>query len=320
MAVAEVVTYGECMLLMVAEPGVPLARARSFRRSVAGAEGNVAIGLARLGHAVRWLGRVGADPAGEAVLTDLRAEGVDLSHAQTDERYPTGVLIRDSHPARAIDVQYHRAGSAACHPSDGWPGPGTLDGARLLHLTGITPMLSEDTRRATGRLLETARERGVTVSFDPNVRRKLGDADRWREVVGPLLRRADILLAGAEELELLTGRRAAEAVADLRADGVGTVVVKNPDRSATAVTAEGSWNRPAFDVPVVDPVGAGDAFAAGFLSATLRGLGPERALAEGATVAALTIQSVTDAEGLPSASQRDRALAAFIDGGETVHR
>lgn len=312
----DVVTCGEVMLLMVAEPGVPLARARSFRPSIAGAEGNVAVGLARLGHSVRWLGRVGADPAGESVMAELRAEGIDLSHAEVDSGRPTGLLVRDSHPARAIDVMYHRAGSAAAHLAPDWPAPAVLSGARLLHLTGITPMLSEQAASATGRLLRLARQQGLTVSFDPNIRYKLGDAARWRHVVGPLLNQADLVLSGADELEVLTGLPRAESVSSLLESGVGTVVVKNADKSANAVTASGDWTRAAFDVPVTDPVGAGDAFAAGFLSATLRGLAPLQALTHGAAVAAMVVQSVTDVEGLPTSGQ----LSRFITGGEAIHR
>src|SRR4051794_12898586 len=109
----EAITCGEAMLLMLAEPGMPLDHAVSFRRSVAGAESNVAQGLARLGHWARWIGRVGDDPVGEAVLRALRADGVDVSGAEMDPRAPTGLLLRDSHAQRAIDVQYYRSGSAA---------------------------------------------------------------------------------------------------------------------------------------------------------------------------------------------------------------
>lgn len=182
---AEVVVCGEAMLLMLAEPGVPLEHALAFRRSIAGAESNVAAGLARLGHSVRWLGRVGDDPAGRAVLAQLRAQGVDSSYAITDPEAPTGVLMRDSHPARAIDVQYLRTGSAASRMSPNELEPRMFEGARLVHITGITPMLSDSAHRATLRLFELARAADATVSFDPNIRHKLGSPDRWREVVTP---------------------------------------------------------------------------------------------------------------------------------------
>ncbi|MEU1664341.1 sugar kinase [Streptomyces sparsogenes] len=316
----DVVTCGEAMLLLLAEPGVPLERAVHFRRSVAGAESNVAMGLARLGHRARWLGRVGADPAGRAVLRELRAEGVDVAHAGVDEQAPTGLLLRDSHPHRAIDVQYYRSGSAGSRLAPEHIPPEAVAGARLVHISGITPMLSPTAAAATDRLVELARAAGAEVSFDPNVRRKLGGAAQWAQTAGRLLREAELVLAGEDELELLTARSADEAAAELLDGRAHTVVIKRADRSATALTAGGRWDQPPYPVPVTDPVGAGDAFAAGYLSARLRGLSESRALAEAACVAALVVQTATDTDGLPSADGRERALAAFEDGADPVHR
>lgn len=317
----EVVTCGEAMLLMLAEPGVPLDRAGTFRRSVAGAESNVAQGLARLGHWARWIGRVGEDPAGEAVLRELRADGVDVSCAEVDPDLPTGLLLRDSHPQRAIDVQYYRAGSAAAHLSPEQIRPQALHGVRLVHVSGITPMLSESAAEATWALLRLAREAGATVSFDPNVRRKLGAEHAWMRTVGPLLPEADIVLAGEDELELLLGCGPEEATKALLATGrAHTVVVKRRDHSASSTGRDGEHTRPPFAVPVADPVGAGDAFAAGWLSAWLRGLPAERALAEAACVAALVVQAPADTDGLPTAPARDRALDALLQGADPVHR
>lgn len=317
----EAVTCGEAMLLMLAEPGLPLERATHFRRSVAGAESNVAAGLARLGHWARWIGRVGDDPAGEAVLRELRADGVDVSCAEMDPESPTGLLLRDSHPGRAIDVQYYRAGSAASLLSPAQITPEALAGVRLVHVTGITPMLSEDAEQATYALIEGARQTGATVSFDPNVRRKLGTDHEWIRRVGPLLREADLVLAGEDEIELLLGAGPDEGAKALLTLGrAGTVVIKHRDHTAVAHTAEGQWRQPPFEVPVVDPVGAGDAFAAGWLSARLRGLDHQRALAEAACVAALVVQAPGDTDGLPTAASRDRALEAFLSGTDPVHR
>ncbi|MFE2440584.1 sugar kinase [Streptomyces melanosporofaciens] len=316
----EVVTCGEAMLLLLAEPGVPLDRAVHFRRSVAGAESNVAVGLARLGHGVRWLGRVGADPAGEAVLRELRADCVDVAHAIVDDHAPTGLLMRDSHAHRAIDVQYYRMGSAASRLTPEQIRPEALEGTRLLHLSGITPMLSPTAAAASRRLVELARAAGAKVSFDPNVRHKLGGAAQWAQTAGPLLRDADIVLAGEDELELLTAQPADEAARELLRGGAGEVVIKRADHSSTVLTADGGWDQAPHAVPVVDPIGAGDGFAAGYLSARLRGLHEHQALAEAVCVAALVVQAATDTDGLPTAAARDRALAELSKGGDAVYR
>ncbi|GEB54344.1 MULTISPECIES: sugar kinase [Streptomyces] len=309
------------MLLMLAEPGLPLERAGHFRRSVAGAESNVASGLARLGHWARWIGRVGDDPAGEAVLRELRADGVDVSCAEMDPEAPTGLLLRDSHPQRAIDVQYYRTGSAASLLSPAQITPEALAGVRVVHVSGITPMLSPQAEQATHALVERARQAGAAVCFDPNVRRKLGTSHEWIRRVGPLLREADIVLAGEDELELLLGTGEDEGAKALLTMGrADCVVVKRRDHSAVAHTAEGQWTQQPFAVRVADPVGAGDAFAAGWLSARLRGLDHPRALAEAACVAALVVQAPGDTDGLPTAAARDRALDAFLRGTDSVHR
>ncbi|SEH02323.1 2-dehydro-3-deoxygluconokinase [Nonomuraea solani] len=302
-----VVVCGEAMLLMLAEPGIPLERATAFRRSVAGAETNVATGLARLGHEVSWLGRLGADPAGRSVLSMLRAEGIGTRHTVTDPHAPTGLLLRDSHPSRAIDVQYYRAGSAASRLTPGELVPEMVGGAKFVHVTGITPMLSDSAHQATLRLFDLARQAGARVSFDPNIRLKLGTPEQWRERVAPLLGRADVVLAGADELELLQVDPATLG---------GLVVVKHRDKSAGCA---GLRQEP-FQVPVTDPVGAGDAFAAGFLSGLLRGEPYEVCLREAAAVAALVVQCPNDTDGLPDRAGLDRALAAFTEAGETVHR
>ncbi|GLZ31712.1 sugar kinase [Lentzea sp. NBRC 105346] len=287
---------GEAMRLLVAEPGVSLRRARTFRACVAGAESNVAVGLARLGHRVRFLSRVGGDPTGAAVLATLKAEDVDVSAVDTDSGGYTGILLRDSHPSRAIEVQYHRAGSAAAGLTARYVREQGLDGARLVHVSGITPMLSDDARAATAELLAMARAEGATISFDPNVRRRLAAPECWRETLAPLIVQADLVFAGADELRIM-----GMSAHDLKAQAV---VVKHRDHSCQIVTPAGTWHLPSAATTVVDPVGAGDALVSGYLSAWLRGAGPESALRRGLASAASVVACVTDIEGLPD--QEDR--------------
>ncbi|TWP50687.1 sugar kinase [Lentzea tibetensis] len=301
----EVVTLGEAMHLLVAEHGVALRRARTFHACVAGAESNVAVGLARLGHRVRWLSRLGADSSGEAVLSVLRSENVDTSAVERDSERYTGLLLRDSHAGRPIEVRYERAGSAACGLSAGYVRSAGLDGARLVHVSGITAMLSPGAREAVAELFDLARSEGATISFDPNVRRKLGTTEQWREALAPLISRADLVFTGSDELDV-----AETSVGELLDGGASAVVVKHRDRSAEVVTAAGAWRLDTMATRVVDPVGAGDALTSGYLSMWLRGATPETALRQGVASAALVVGAVTDIEGLP-----DRP-----HGGEDVDR
>ncbi|QRP46309.1 sugar kinase [Amycolatopsis sp. FDAARGOS 1241] len=310
----EVLTLGEAMRLLLAEPGVALRRAHHFTASVAGAEANVSVGLARLGHRVRWLSRVGDDASGAAVLSALRAEGVDVSGVEVDPAGFTGLLMRDDTPGRGIDVQYHRTGSAASAISPAYVREAGLAGARLVLVSGITAMLSLSAREAVLALFDLARTEGATIAFDPNVRLKLASPAQWRETVGPLLHRADLVFAGEDELDLLDA-----SARDLVHAGVGTVVVKQRDKVARAVTAEYEWTQDTLVTHVVDPVGAGDALTSGYLSAWLRGGAPAEALLAGAVSAALVVGTRTDLEGLPNRAELARTSAA-LSGGEEVHR
>jgi len=310
----EVVTFGEAMGLLLAEPGRPLEHADSFRRSVAGAESNVAVALARLGHPVGWFGRVGDDAFGRAVLRTLRGEGVDVSRARVDPAAATGLIVRDCHPERAIEVLYHRAGSAGGRLAAEDVDTAWLGSARILHVTGVTAALSASALDACVTAVTAARAAGVLVSFDPNVRRKLLAAEHWPALLRPLTERADLVLTGLDEARLLTGHDerapAARHFLDL---GARLVVVKDGARGAWATDGTREWAVPAHPVTACDPVGAGDAFDAGFLSARLRGLPVPAALAEAAVVAAHVVQVAGDLDGLPTARQRDAALTGVAD-------
>ncbi|MGJ7908746.1 sugar kinase [Actinopolyspora sp. H202] len=305
----EVITFGETMGLLLAQQGQPLEHATGFRRSIAGAESNTAVGLARLGHRVGWFGRVGDDPFGRSALRTLRGEGVDVSRAVVDESLPTGLLVRDAHAHRPIEVCYYRSGSAGSALHEGDVDEEWIGGAGLLHLTGITAALSEDARAATERAVRAAREAGVPVSLDPNIRRKLAGIERWVELLRPLAEHADLVLTGLDEAEEISGCSGERATAGwLLERGARLVVLKLGSRGAWATDGEREWFQRAAEVPAVDPVGAGDAFNAGFLSAHLRGIPVPEALSEAATVAGSVVQIPGDMDGLPDARLRDLAV------------
>ncbi|MGA6161362.1 sugar kinase [Amycolatopsis magusensis] len=292
-----VVTLGETM---VALRGKGLLRlGTEFRTSIAGAESNVAIGLARLGHQVRWLSRLGTDESGELVLRTLRAEGVDVS-AVVRGPEPTGLVLFEQRLPGVTRVEYHRAGSAAAGLR---PEHVTLgDGVRLLHLTGITPALGPGPRAA----VEAAAGTGAEVSLDVNLRTRLWPAAEAAGVLTPLARRAGIVIGSPEEIELVGG------VESLLEAGVGEVVTKLGADGAAVSTADGEWTAPGHRVPVIDSIGAGDAFTAGYLSARLDGLGLEERLARGNACGAFAVASAGDWEGAPT--RAELALLAVEEG------
>jgi 2-dehydro-3-deoxygluconokinase len=310
----ELVTFGEAMALFLASDGRPLAAATRFDRQVAGAELNVAVGLARLGHRVGWFGRLGRDSAGAAVRAVLRAEGVDDSRVVDDRQRPTGLLVRDRHGERRVRVDYHRAASAASALHEGDVDGTYVTGARMLHATGVTPALSPSARRATFAALQSAREAGVTTVVDPNLRLKLWGARTARPVLRRLVALADVVLANAEEAALITGAEDREQAAQrLLSMGARMVVIKAGADGAWATDGEVAVAAPPRPVTVIDPVGAGDAFDAGFLSGLLRGAALERCLELGAIVGAACVQAPGDLDGLPTAAEVEALLGALVE-------
>lgn len=323
---AEVVTLGECLASFVASTPGPLAEAVAFDRQVAGAEANVAVGLARLGHTVRYIGRIGADGFGTAIVRRLRGEGVDVRHLAADPDAPTGVMFRERRALGAADVVYHRAGSAGSGLSPGdverAADNGAFEGARWLHLTGITPALSSTARAATTRACDLGRVAGLRVSLDLNLRRRLwSDADA-APVLRDLAAGVDVVLGSADELAVIAdadpATDPAELIAAVATIGPGTVVAKLGAAGALGLESGGAAVHVA-GLPVaivVDPVGAGDAFCAGFIAGQLDGVDLETALRMGNACGALAVAAAGDQAGLPDRVELVRLLAG--GGSDTI--
>lgn len=310
----EVVTLGESMILMIAEQAGPLREAVTFRRHVAGAESNVAIGLARLNHRSGWISRVGDDEFGRAVIFRVRGEGVDTSNVKIDDGAATGLLVRERREVGPIEQVYYRRGSAASRLSPDDLDPAYIRQARFLHLTGITPALSESCRQTVFAAAEIARAAHVSVVLDPNYRSKLWSRAEACKVLRDLVARCDILLPGQEEAELLTGESDAEVAArQLAGLGPRTVVVKLGGNGAMALSDGHVTRAPGVQLErIVDPVGAGDAFAAGFLAAQLRGLEMVESLALANRCGAIAMTIAGDTESLPTWEQLTSQISGDV--------
>ncbi|WP_252107425.1 MULTISPECIES: sugar kinase [unclassified Halomonas] len=314
-----VLTFGEAMGMLVADSTGPLATIEHFHRRLAGADNNVAIGLSRLGFQVSWLSRIGRDSFGEFVRQTLTAEGIDDRYIVTDPEHPTGLMFKErAEHGGDPRVEYFRRGSAASHLST--VDADAVDFASLdhLHVTGITPALSDSALALTRRLMERARANGATISFDPNLRPTLWQSEeQMRDTLNELAGLADWILPGLAEGERLTGEKTPEAITDFYLErGASAVVIKlGPQGSYYRGRLGGTLE--SLDVPgqpvahVVDTVGAGDGFAVGLISALLEGLSPARALARGNLVGAQAVQVVGDMEGLPS-RERLQALEGDV--------
>ncbi|MFB9235814.1 sugar kinase [Plantactinospora siamensis] len=308
-AAPEVVTCGESMVVLCPPPPETLADAERVSVTVGGAESNLAMSLARLGHRTAWLSRVGADPFGRRVLRHVSAAGVDTALVTVDPDAPTGVYFKDPH-AGGTRVHYYRAGSAASRLGPEALADPRLVGARVLHLSGITAALSGSCRALVADAVHRRPVAGALVSFDVNHRPALWPARRAAPVLRELADAADLVFVGRDEAETLWGTPDPAAVRRLL-PRPELVVVKDGPIAATALPRSGApATVPAPRVGVVEPVGAGDAFAAGYLSALLRGLGPVPALRLGHLVAAQALASAGDNAALPARGWFDDLVAA----------
>lgn len=241
----DVALFGEAMLLLVAnEPG-PLENATGFHKRTAGAETNVAIGLARLGLKVGWASRLGTDSMGRALLAAMQGEGIDCSHVVCDATQRTGFQFKERvMDGRDPQVEYHRKGSAASQMGPADVDEPWLQSARHLHATGVFAAISDTSLQAALRTLEVMRAAGRTISFDPNLRPTLWQSpETMRHWINTLATYADWVLPGMEEGVFLTGETTPEGVARFyRERGAKLVVVKLAPR---ALTTTAMWPAPA---------------------------------------------------------------------------
>ncbi len=311
----EIVALGEAMLVFAPTDVGRLREATHFRRFLAGAEANTAVAFARLGHSVGFIGQVGDDEFGAMIVGLLRAEGVDTTHLRRVPGAFTGIYFKErSGSHNAPRVFYYRAGSAASQLAPDALDPAGFAGARLVHLTGITPALSDSCAEAMRRAITLAREAGARISFDPNYRARL-----WpREAAAPILReftaQADIALPNAEEARMVVGEGKSETLArGFRDLGPQVVAIKLGEAGAVGLQGKAFVRVPAEAVEVVDPVGAGDVFNAGFLSGVLRGWSIERALKLGVYLGAAVVTGVGDMDRLPDVGELQKWLRAMDD-------
>jgi 2-dehydro-3-deoxygluconokinase len=268
----DVVTFGE--LLAVVEPfdvGSDLASSPMLRKSIGGSEVNVALCLARLGHRVGWAGAVGDDPFGREGLHTLRGAGVDVSRVVVDRSAPTGMYFKEVLPLGGLHNHPYRTGSAASRLTLRDIDLGYLLSGRLLHLTGITAVISAAGHELISHLLDSAHPRGVHVSVDGNVRRGLLRGRDVQQVLAPLVQRADTLFLSTSEAMSLLGTDDPDQLRKQLPTLGATTVLLHDRHGAWAITADDICQVSAREVDVVDPTGAGDAFAAGYLSGWLDG-------------------------------------------------
>ncbi|QJU55279.1 sugar kinase [Herbiconiux sp. KACC 21604] len=294
-------TIGETLGYVATQQGEPLSTARTLRFGLAGAEATVAIGAARLGHGATYVGCVGNDSMGRRILRDLRGEGVDTSYVRIVDDRATAMMVRDHRSSGRTDVTYLRAGNAgsALATSDVVKAF-AAEPADIVHVSGITLGLGEGSRHAVHAAIEKARALHVLVSFDVNLRRTLPYGNGLKSAILRAASSSDIVFIGDDELADISPASSVDLVRRLLSQGASEVVVKRGADGASVFDSTGAAAHvEAEPVVVVDVIGAGDSFVAGYLTARAEGASPRERLARGTQCAALTVGGLGDWESLP---------------------
>jgi 2-dehydro-3-deoxygluconokinase len=292
-------TLGEALAVFHVADGLPLAEATTFRRTVAGAELNVANGFVRLGHTAGFVSAVGQDSLGTAVFERVRACGLEAHVSRVEA--PTGVLVRELAGSGEVDTLHLRSASAASQLTAKMVHEAWTSNVDVVYVTGITMVLSPSASDAVLALVSLARAHGATVVLDPNLRERLASADRFAEELAKLKGMVDILIGDRREIELFAGT-ATEPVSTCLDLGCQVVVTKRGPEGARATDGRDAATAPARPTRIVDTIGAGDAFTAGFVSRYLETADLDASLRLGVDVAARVVATPGDLEGFPRTS------------------
>ncbi len=315
----DLVTFGESMVVFNPQSNRPLRYVNTFEKTVGGAESNVATALAKLNHTVGWFSKLSNDEFGRYLISTIRGEGVDTSRVILDENNSTGIIFKEYYQRSNPNVYYYRKNSAASTISPDDIDEEYIKSAKILHLTGITPALSESAREAVYKAIEIAKANDVLISFDPNVRLKLWTVDEAKKVLIDIANKADIIMPGLDEAELLLGITDKDEVCDYFLNKNAKIVaVKLGADGCYIKTKDQSYLAPGYDVSdmIVDTVGAGDGFAAGFLCGYLDNLSLKEIGEYANGMGAMATLSSGDMTGYPYFDQ----LMEFIGKKQGVDR
>ena len=310
-------TFGEAMALFLSEDTDSVIDAKLYRRSTAGAEGNVAVAVSRLGLHAHFYTHLGQDELGTAILDDFIAEGVDVSEVKRVPEF-SGTMIRNPGTTRPMEATYLRKGAAATTISPADINLGMLHASKWVHTTGITCAISTSADNAVDFSLTKAREAKIACSLDLNIRRKLWSEAQARVVLEPLAHDVDLLIGGEDEYLAIFGekdpKRALELVAD-RGCKIA-IMTKGDQKIRYLINGEFGEITPP-KVKAVDPVGSGDAFTGGVISGLLSGLTPVDAIKQGSVSGARVASQFGDWAGLPTGvkGRTDPAIIAQLTGG-----
>ncbi len=297
------------MAAFTAYEKMPLRYAHNFGMRIAGAESNTAMGLAKLGFKSSWISKVGEDEFGAFIVNQIRSEGVDTSEVIRDKEHSTGVMFKET-TASETRVYYYREDSAASHMSKVDVSEDIIKQFRMVHMSGITPVLSEVCMELTEEVFQLAKKNHVKISFDPNIRKKLWKDQCFQAQIKNFTLKANIILIGLDEANILFGTKEPKEILRILFEEGSAEYVGLKDG------ANGSWvadqNRTIKAEPYkcncIEPIGAGDAYNSGFIAGVLKGCSLEDIGKMASISGALATETTGDIEGYPSQDTMEHIL------------
>jgi Sugar kinases, ribokinase family len=311
----KILLFGEPMALLTTTEVVSLDDAKMFQKSLAGAEVNVAIGLTRLGHQATYFTVLGDDPWGRYMKKKLKEEMIDTSLVFFEDKYPSGMMLKNQVSEGDPDIYYYRKGSAFSHIDINWIKQIDLSQYDQLHITGIPLALSQETRQTSFELVKKAKEAGVYISYDPNLRPSLWeDEGMMIKVTNEMARYCDMMLPGIREGKILMGSDNPQEISQFFIQqGAKEIVIKLGEKGAYYANENESFVVEGFHVQeVVDTVGAGDGFAVGIISARIENMSKKEILTRGNAIGAMQVMTLGDNEGLPNRQKLEQFIKSRI--------
>ncbi len=306
---SDVLTFGEPMMLFAGDKD-KIYDSNQFTKYVAGSELNVSVGLARLGYEVIYATKLGTDPFGRYIYDFMKKERINISYIKFDPFHSTGIMFKSKKEDGDPEIFYFRKNSAASSINKSDLEFVEKENPKIIHLTGITPALSESTMETVLFLVNFSRQRKITLTFDPNLRPQLWKSkDEMINVINEIAFSSDVFLPGLKEAEILTGLSDPKKIADFYIKkGVKTVAIKLSEKGAFLSNGNESYFVPSFHVKVVDTVGAGDGFCAGMISGLLDGISLKEAVVRANAIGAMQVMTPGDNDGLPDRKRLEEFL------------
>ncbi|WP_174729091.1 sugar kinase [Mesobacillus harenae] len=313
----KVMTIGDAMITFNPAAKGPLRFVGSFDRKVGGAELNFAIGCARLGLNSKWVSRLGKDEFGRVIYNFTRGEGVDVSAVEFVEGYPTSLNFKEINEDGSGKTFYYRFKSPISTLSPEDITADLFEEVSLIHLTGVFLAIDKNNLAIAQRIIEVAKQKGIPISFDPNIRLKLWTIEEARKAYESIFPHIDILLTGLDEIKLIAGKDSEEDLKEFASEySIKDLVIKD-GANGSKLLRNGEWvHGSSFKVTPVDTVGAGDGFDSGYVYGWLHGYSPEELLRFANGVGALVTTVSGDNEGLPYLEE----VSAFINDEAIIER